>query len=177
MLVPVAINLLGSRPYPFEEHRVHEGTREAGKLYWQWDAYTEPELQELFLNMPLLNISDAVLIIPPIVYDRPSAAKDSNANAFLPRAYTRTWLINPALQPDDLVAPYYNGPSTGLKDSIRWPVKGRAGYAIPTLEWYFGGEEEDPVKPHYTNEKFVISLDLKLFEIYLIREEVAAELA
>lgn len=55
--------------------------------------------------------------------------------------------------------------------------KMRAGYPHPTENWYFGEDDTSYTKPHYTNEKFFTSFNMKLCHFYAAREHVAIEIA
>ncbi len=100
-ILPVALHIIGSRNKPFILCSDSIGTdrfRKSKDLCWPWDVYTEPQLQNKFTRMPLLNISDANLLLPiPVTCI-------GNAD-FIPRRFTHEWLLKASLQPGDLISP------------------------------------------------------------------------
>ncbi len=82
--------------------------RNQGKLGWNWDAATKARIQDKFAGMPLVNVSDAVCLLPKEFELKIADGKEHHE--FLPRRYAQTWAVTTRLESGDMVMSPLFGP-------------------------------------------------------------------
>lgn len=87
-ILPIALHLLKYRPQPFKEPA--PSMLKTDKALLPWDKNTRRELQEAFKGMPLLNMCDAILMVPTMTRQ---SKEELESEHFLVRVYFNMWLM------------------------------------------------------------------------------------